>query len=75
MADLSPDSEKLFKAMKKAGAVSDDKAIKAEKATSESGLPKARCMNSLQDLEKKGYVKAKKNNNAVTYYLVKTTLE
>ena len=75
MADISPDSEKLFKAMKKAGAISEDKAMKAEKVTSECGLPKARCMNSLQELEKKGYVKAKKNNNAVTYYLVKTSLE
>jgi uncharacterized membrane protein len=75
MADLSPDSEKLFKALKQAGAVSEDKALKADKITDLSKLPKARCMNSLQDLEKKGYVKAKKNNNLVIYYLVKTTLD
>lgn len=75
MVDLSPDSEKLFKAMKQAGAISEDKAIKAEKATDLSKLPKARCMNALQDLEKKGIVKPKKNNNVVNYYLSKTTLD
>lgn len=75
MADLSPDSEKLFKAMKQAGAVSEDKAIKAEKTVDLCKLPKARCMNALQDLEKKGIAKAKKNNNLVVYYLIKTTLD
>ncbi|HSV41929.1 MAG TPA: hypothetical protein VLH13_00790 [Methanomassiliicoccales archaeon] len=71
---LSPQSEKLFKAMKKAGAISEDKALKAEKCASISDLPKAQCMNALQDLKKKGYVKDKKKDVAVNYYLVKTDL-
>jgi predicted transcriptional regulator len=71
---LTPQTEKLYKAMKKAGAISEEKMLSAEKATSLSGLPKAQCMNALQDLEKKGIVKIKKKDKAVSYYLGKTDL-
>lgn len=74
MANVSPQVEKLFNAMKQAGAVGEDKAISAEKATALSKLPKAQCMNALQDLEKKGVIKVKKKNNAVSYFLAKTEL-
>lgn len=71
---VSPQVEKLFNAMKTGGAISEDKAIAAEKATSLSKLPKAQCMNALAELEKMGVAKKRKNNNAVAYYLVKTSL-
>ncbi|QLH74055.1 MAG: hypothetical protein HPY73_00365 [Methanomassiliicoccales archaeon] len=71
---ISSQAEKLFKAMKQAGAVSEDKALSAEKATTLSKLPKAQCMNALQELEKKGIVKKKSKNVAVSYYLAKTEL-
>ena len=71
---LTPQTEKLYKSMKRAGAISEDKAVTAEKATSLSGLPKAQCMNAIQDLEKKGIVKKKSKNVAVSYYLMKTDL-
>ena len=71
---VSPQAEKLFKAMKTAGATGEDKAISAEKATSLSKLPKAQCMNAIQELEKLGVVKKRKKNNAVDYFLAKETL-
>ncbi|MEM0449050.1 MAG: hypothetical protein QW520_04445 [Methanomassiliicoccales archaeon] len=74
MANVSPQAEKLFNAMKQFGAIGEEKAISAEKATTLSKLPKAQCMNALQDLEKKGVVKLKKKNNVVSYYLAKTEL-
>jgi Fic family protein len=72
---VSPQVEKLFNAMKSGGAISEDKSISAEKATSLSKLPKAQCMNALAELEKIGVAKKKKNNNAVSYFLVKTSLQ
>jgi predicted transcriptional regulator len=74
MPEISAQAEKLFKAMKKAGAISEDKSITAEKATSLSTLPKAQCMNALMDLEKKGIVKKKTKGNASSYFLAKTDL-
>ncbi|MDD1772904.1 MAG: hypothetical protein LUQ09_08295 [Methanomassiliicoccales archaeon] len=71
---VSPQVEKLFNALMKAGVTAEDKAISAEKATALSKLPKAQCMNALQELKKAGALKEKKNNNAVSYFLVKTSL-
>jgi len=74
MANVTPQAEKLFNAMKQAGATADDKTLSAEKATAVSKLPKAQCMNAMQELEKKGVVKKKTKNNQVSYYLAKTEL-
>jgi len=71
---VSPQVEKLFNALIRAGAVSEDKAVSAEKATSLSKLPKAQCMNAVQELKKLGALKDKKNNNSVSYFLVRTSL-
>lgn len=75
MADaVSPQAEKLFKALKQSGYVSEEKSITAEKATALSKLPKAQCMNALQELEKKGIIKKRAKNTAVSYFLAKTDL-
>jgi hypothetical protein len=71
---VSPQVEKLFNALIRAGATSEDKAVSAEKATSLSKLPKAQCMNAIQELKRAGALKDKRKNNAVDYYLVKTSL-
>jgi len=71
---VSPQVEKLFNSLMKAGIVSEDKAISAEKAVALSKLPKAQCMNAIQELKKVGALKDKKKNNSVDYYLVKTSL-
>jgi Fic family protein len=71
---VSPQAEKLFKALKQAGYLSEEKSITAEKATALSKLPKAQCMNALQELEKKGIVKKRSKNTAVSYHLAKTEL-
>ncbi len=74
MASVTPQAEKLFNAMKLAAAVGEEKALSAEKVTALSKLPKAQCMNALQELEKKGVVKVKRKNMAVSYFLAKTEL-
>lgn len=74
MLMVSPQVEKLFNALMKAGVTAEDKAISAEKATALSKLPKAQCMNALQELKKAGALKEKKNNNSVYYFLIKTSL-
>lgn len=71
---VTPQAEKLFKAMKQAQATSEDKALSAEKVTALSKLPKAQCMNALQELEKKGLAKKRSKNTAVAYYLIRTDL-
>ena len=71
---VTPQVEKLFNSMRNGGIVSEDKAVSAEKATSMSKLPKAQCMNALAELERMGAAKKQKNNNAVAYYLVRTSL-
>jgi hypothetical protein len=48
--------------------------VSAEKATALSKLPKAQCMNAMQELERKGVVKVKRKMNVVSYYLSKTEL-
>ena len=74
MANVTPQAEKLFNALKTAQAVGEDKSVSAEKATALSKLPKAQCMNAMQELERKGVIKVKKKMNFVSYYLQKTEL-
>ncbi len=74
MATVTPQAEKLFNALKMAQAVSEEKTVSAEKATSLSKLPKAQCMNAMKELETKGVVRVKKKGNVVSYYLQKTDL-
>jgi predicted transcriptional regulator YheO len=74
MSTVTPQAEKLFNALKMAQAVGEEKAVSAEKATALSKLPKAQCMNAMQELERKGIIKVKKKNNVVSYFLSKTTL-
>lgn len=71
---VSPQVEKLFNSLIRGGIVSEDKAVSAEKATSLSKLPKAQCMNAIQELKKTGVLKDKRKNNSVYYYLIKTSL-
>lgn len=69
---LSEPAEKVFKAMLHADLVSEDKMKDAQGITNMSKLPKAQCMNALQELEKKGFVKRRSREKSAGYYLVKT---
>ncbi|MBM3302626.1 MAG: transcriptional regulator [Deltaproteobacteria bacterium] len=69
---LTANAEKVFKIMKDAGIVSEDKMMDAQRITNMSRLPKAHCMNALQELEKKGYAKRKARDKSAGYYLTKT---
>ena len=69
---LTDPAEKVFKAMLHAGLVSEDKMKDAQGITNMSKIPKAQCMNALQELEKKGYVKRKSRDKSAGYFLCKT---
>jgi predicted transcriptional regulator len=70
---LTDPAEKVYKAMLHAGLVSEDKMKDAQGITNMSKIPKAQCMNALQELEKKGYVKRKSRDKSAGYYICKTS--
>ena len=69
---LSDPADKVFKAMLHAGLVSEDKMKDAQGITNMSKIPKAQCMNALQELEKKGFVKRKSHLWLRHYLLIHT---
>ncbi|MGC8580957.1 MAG: helix-turn-helix domain-containing protein [Thermoplasmata archaeon] len=73
MADLgiSSNAEKIYKIMKEAGMTGEEKMATAERITTLSKLPKTMVMNSLQELQTKGFVKRKVREKAAGYYVVK----
>lgn len=68
---LSEKAEKVYKAMKEAGIVSEDKMANADRITGLSKLPKNFVVNALQELQQKGFAKRKAREKAAGYYLVK----
>jgi DNA-binding IscR family transcriptional regulator len=70
---LTDPAEKVFKAMLHAGLVSEEKMKDAQGITNMSKIPKAQCMNALQELEKKGFVKRKSRDKSAGYFLCKTS--
>ncbi|MBC7107641.1 MAG: transcriptional regulator [Methanomassiliicoccales archaeon] len=69
---LSPNAEKVFKVMKDAGIIGEEKMTDAQRITNMSKLPKAQCLAALQELEKKGYVKRRAREKSAGYFLIKT---
>jgi DNA-binding IclR family transcriptional regulator len=69
---LTPNAEKVFKAMVAAGLVGEAKMMDAQRITNMSKLPKAQTMNALQELERKGYAKRKAREKSAGYFLTKT---
>jgi DNA-binding IclR family transcriptional regulator len=69
---LTPNAEKVFKAMVAAGLVGEEKMMDAQRITNMSKLPKAQTMNALQELERKGYAKRKAREKSAGYFLTKT---
>jgi predicted transcriptional regulator len=69
--ELSGNGVKVYKSMKDAGFLSEEKMGTAERITQNSKLPKNMVLNALQELQTKGFGRRKVREKAAGYYLVK----
>jgi hypothetical protein len=69
--ELTPNGVKVYKTMKDAGFLSEEKMGTAERITQNSKLPKNMVLNALQELQTKGFGRRKVREKAAGYYLVK----
>ncbi|MGC8565258.1 MAG: transcriptional regulator [Thermoplasmata archaeon] len=73
MADetLTPNAKKVYEAMKKLGASSEDKLKTADDIMKAASMGKGLVNNALQELMNKGYVKRIARQKSAGYYLIK----
>jgi len=73
MADetMSPNAKKVYEAMKKLGASSEDKLKTADDIMKAAGMGKGVVNNALQELINKGYVKRVARQKSAGYYIIK----
>ncbi len=71
LEDVSDRANKVYDAMKSAGATAEDKMRDADAITKTAKLPKGMVLSALQELEAKGYVKRRAREKAAGYYTVK----
>lgn len=71
MTDLSPNSQKVYEAIKKLGATSEDKLKTADDIMKSAAVGKAIVTASLQDLTSKGLVKRVARQKSAGYYVIK----
>ncbi|MCL4335177.1 MAG: transcriptional regulator [Candidatus Thermoplasmatota archaeon] len=71
MADMSDNARKIYDAMKRIGASSEDKLKTADDIMKAASLGKAVVAASLQELQNKGYVKRVARQKSAGYYIVK----
>lgn len=71
LEDLSPMAKKVYEAMKKVGASSDDKLKTADDIMKASGIGKGIVTNSLQELQNKGYIKRIARQKSAGYFIIK----
>ena len=71
LEDVSDRANKVYDAMKSAGATAEDKMKDADAITKMAKLPKGMVLSALQELEAKGYVKRRAREKAAGYYTVK----
>jgi predicted transcriptional regulator len=69
--ELSPNAVKVYKSLKEMGMLSEEKMVTAERVTMSVKLPKTMVMNSLQELQTKGFARRKVREKAAGYYLTK----
>jgi DNA-binding IclR family transcriptional regulator len=67
--EVSPNAVKVYQAMKELGMLSDEKMGTAERITQVAKLPKTMVMNSLQELQTKGWARRKAREKAAGYFL------
>ena len=69
--EVSANSVKVYKSMKEMGLLTEEKMGTAERITQSVRLPKTMVMNSLQELQNKGYVRRKVREKAAGYFIAK----
>jgi hypothetical protein len=69
--EVSPNALKVYRVMKDAGQVSDEKMGTAERITQSVRLPKNMVLNALQELQAKNYARRKVREKAAGYYLTR----
>lgn len=69
--EVSPTAVKVYKSMKDAGWLAEEKMGTAERITMVTKLPKNMVMNALQELQTKGIARRKVREKAAGYYLVR----
>lgn len=71
MADMSLNASKIYEAMKKLGAVSEDRMKTADDIMKAASLGKGLVSSSLQELQKNGFIKRVARQKSAGYYLIK----
>jgi predicted transcriptional regulator len=69
--EVSPTAVKVYKSMKDAGWLTEEKMGTAERITMTTKLPKNMVMNALQELQTKGVARRKVREKAAGYYLLR----
>ena len=69
---VSDNAQKVYKTMKDAGIVGEEKMATAERITTLAKMPKNMVMNALQELQQKNMVRRKVREKAAGYYIVST---
>lgn len=69
--EVSSTAVKVYKSMKDAGWLTDEKMGTAERITMATKLPKNMVMNALQELQTKGIARRKVREKAAGYYLTR----
>jgi len=68
---ISDRANKVYDAMKAAGATTEEKMRDADAITKMARLPKGMVLSALQELEAKGYARRRAREKAAGYYLTK----
>jgi hypothetical protein len=68
---LGDKADKVYKAMKESGIVSEDKMANVDRIVGMAKMPKNFVLSALQELIQKGYAKRKAREKVAGYYLTK----
>ncbi len=68
---VSDKANKVYDALKQAGATEEEKMISADRVMSLSKLGKPMALAGLQELEQKGYAKRKARQKSAGYFIIK----
>lgn len=71
MADLTPNAQKAYDALKKLGSISPETLKTSDDAMRASHLPKGMVNNALMELVAKGFAKRVAREKAAGYYITK----
>lgn len=69
--EVSSNALKIYKSMKEAGYLTEEKMATAERITQSVKLPKNMVMNALQELQTKGIARRKVREKAAGYFILR----